>query len=142
MFKIGNFYLTKTGQLVKLFNTFPFQDGYTINAAIYMTGGGWTAVRFTPAGQCNVDDGNNRIFLTETFDMYRRYMQFVVWCDRATNTWRGQAKDPRGQTIVSLDNIENHERAMQLIQTGAEQKLLTWMREAGYDDEMKETIRG
>ena len=67
-------------------------------------------------------------------------MQFLVWFDRQTNKWRGRASDPSGKVIVDLTEIEHRERAMQLIQLGAEQKVLSWMREAGYDEETKELV--
>lgn len=141
MFKLGGFYLTARGQLVKIFNEFKFADGYSLNAAIYTpSNNGWIAVRYTPDGRCNVDGDANKILAADTFTSYHRYLQFLVWFDRATNMWKGRATDLRGTVIVDLANVENHERAMHLIQVGAEQKLLTWMREAGYDEEVKETI--
>jgi hypothetical protein len=140
VFKLGAFYLTTRGRLVKVFNSFQFADGYTLNAAIYFPDQGWVAVRYKPDGSCNTDPDSNKMILTETFDRYRRYMQFLVWFDRATNLWCGRASDPNGKIIVTLTNIENEERAMGLIQVGVEQKLLAWMREAGYDEEVKESV--
>lgn len=145
MFKNGGFYITAKGQLVKLFDSFKFADGFTINAAIYVTGGAnggaWSAVRYSPDGRCNNGDASFTILPAETFEKYRNYLSFVVHYDRAANAWRGKANDPRGQMIVDLVDIQNPERALQLIQLGAEQKLLTWMREAGYDEvEKKESV--
>lgn len=132
--------MTSRGQLVKIFSTFQFQDGFTYSAAIYSPGQGWTAVRYKPDGQCSVDSEKNHILNYEIVERYANYMQFVVWFDRATNKWRGRATDPRGTTIVELLEIEHRERAMQLIQLGVEQKVLSWMREAGYDEETKEVV--
>jgi hypothetical protein len=140
MFKNGGFYITARGQLVRVFDTFKFADNYTINAAVYLSGMGWSAVRYTPNGDCNNGDAGFKLILTETFEKYRNYLTFTVFFDRATNSWRGKATDSRNSVIVDLNNIENPERAWQLIQMGAEQKLLTWMREAGYDEETKETV--
>lgn len=145
MFKNGGFYLTAKGQLVKLFDSFKFADGYIINAAVFITGGAnggaWSAVRYSPEGRCNNGDATFAILATETFEKYRNYLTFVVHYDKVLNTWLGKANDPRGQIIVDLVDIQNPERALQLIQLGAEQKLLTWMREAGYDEvEKKESV--
>ena len=139
MFKLGGFYLTQKGQLVKIFNTFEFVDGYNYNAAVYTIGHGWIAVRYTQDGKCNVD-ANHNINNFETFDKYAQYMQFVVWFDRASAKWCGRATDPRGSEIVKITDLDNRERAMSLIQLGAEQKVLSWMREAGYDEETKELV--
>lgn len=139
MLKIGGFYLTMKGQLVKIFNEFQFADGYPINAAVYIVGLGWTAVRYTPEGKCN-SDGNHNIVNAESFTNYANYMQFLVFFDRNTNRWNGRATDPRGQHIVQIGDIEHREQAMKLIQLGCEQKMLTWMREAGYDEESKELV--
>jgi hypothetical protein len=140
MLKPGSFYLTKQGQLVKIFNSFQFADGYTTNGAIHLVGASWQAVRFKPDGNCNVDGVNNSIPNFEPFTKYPTYMTFLVWCDRNSNKWCGQAKDLRGQIVISISDIEHRERAMSLIQLGCEQKILTWMREAGYDEETKEVV--
>lgn len=140
MFKNGGFYLTAKGQLVRIFDSFKFADGFTINAAVYVVGTGWSAVRYNAEGKCNNNSAEYAIIAGETFEKYRSYLTFVVHFDRANNYWRGKATDPRNCLIVELLNIENPERAWQLIQMGAEQKLLTWMREAGYDEDKKETI--
>lgn len=138
MFKMGAFYITAKGRLVKLFNQFAFTDGFVINAAIYTPGGGWAAVRYTADGRCNIDPTNN-ISVTETFDKYGNYITYSVYFDRLANCWRANGKDPYGATIVDLANVENRERATNLVLVGAEQKLLTWMHEAGYDEE-KEVV--
>lgn len=140
MFKIGGFYLTLKGQLVKIFTSFPFADGYQLNAAIYKPGSGWVAARYAQDGKCNLEPDKNNIVITETFEKYQNYLQFVIWFDRAVSLWKGKAVDTLGNTIVNLENIENQARAMQLITLGAEQKMLTWMREAGYDEEKKEVV--
>lgn len=70
MFKMGEFYLTTKGQLVKVFNTFKFADGYTINAAIHVTGHGWTSVRYAPDGRCNTDNDNYKIVGFESASQY------------------------------------------------------------------------
>lgn len=140
MFKNGQFYLTTKGQLVKIFDTFKFGDGYTMNAAVYVTDQNqWLAMRYTPDGMCNQGAEFN-IIATETYDKYRNYLTFSVFYDKLITAWRGRAMDPRGSVIVDLADIQNPERSMQLIQMGAEQKLLTWMREAGYDEDKKETV--
>lgn len=136
MFKLGGFYLTTKGQLVKIFNSFPFADGYTLNAAIHLIGQGWTAARYAPDGRCNLDGANNQILgATETFDKYLNYLKFVIWFDRAAGLWAGNIQDPRGTVIVSLANLENEDRAIHLLRLGAAEKLLTYMREAGYDED-------
>lgn len=140
MFKQGQFYLTAKGQLVKIFDSFKFQDNFTINAAVYLTEIGWQASRYNLEGKCNNGDSGYTIALTETYEKYRNYLVSTVYFDRIANRWSAKAVDPRGSTIVQLANIENPERALQLIQLGAEQKLLTWMREAGYDEDKKEVV--
>lgn len=139
MFKMGSFYITSKGRLVKLFNQFAFTDGYVINAAVYTPGAGWAAARYTTDGRCNMDFPNNNINLTETFHKYGQYLTYTVYFDRTANCWRASGKDPYGAIIVDLNTIENRERATNLVLVGAEQKLLTWMHEAGYDEE-KEVV--
>lgn len=140
MFKPGSFYLTCKGQLVKIFDIFKFQDGFVYNAAIYIVGTGWMAARYNKDGACNVDGANNNIIAFEPVAKYPNYMQFLVWFDRTTLKWRGRASDPRGAVIVDLNDIDHRERAMQLIQRGAEQRVLAWMHEAGYDEDKKELV--
>lgn len=141
MFKMGGFYLTDKGRLVKLFNQFGFQDGYVINAAIYIPNQGWQAMRYKLDGTCNVDNPNNFIRPDEKHDSYSKYLNFNVYFNRTNNSWSAFVRDLFGANIVELNNIENRERAMSLAYLGAEQKVLTWMREAGYDeDTVKETI--
>lgn len=133
MFKMGGFYLTKNGRLVKLFNQFAFADGFVINGAVCDAASGqWTAARFKLDGSCNVT-ADYKIDPTLTFQNYVNYMKFEVSYDRVANCWRGCAIDPYGAIIVNLSNLEGYERALKLILLGAEQKLLTWMRDAGYD---------
>lgn len=140
MFKLGKFYLSQRGQLVKIFSTFQFADGYTHSAAIYTVGSGWNPVRYKPDGTCNISPDHNSILNFETFEKYPTYMTFVVWFDRTSGKWCGKATDVPGKIVVNITDIEHRERAMQLIQLGAEQKVLTWMREAGYDEENKELV--
>ena len=140
MFKPGSFYLTAKGQLVKIFDSFKFQDGFTFNAAIYSIANGWIAVRYNKDGQCNVGGGNNHIIAFEPVSKYSQYITFVVWFDRQSAKWKGRASDPGGNIVVDIQDIEHRERAMQLIQLGAEQKVLSWMREAGYDEDKKELV--
>lgn len=140
MFKVGQFYITLKGRLVKVFNQFAFQDGFVFNAAIYQPGTGWVAVRYKPDGTCNLDAANNNMRAVDTFESYLTFLTITTFFNRANNTWIARATDPFGSMIVDLQNNETPERALTLIQMGAQEKLLTWMREAGYDEEMKETI--
>lgn len=133
MFKMGGFYLTKNGRLVKLFNQFAFADGFVINGAVCDAATGtWTAARFKLDGSCNVT-ADYKIDSAITFQNYANYMTFQIFYDRAANCWAGRATDPYGAVIVNLNNLEGYERALKLILLGAEQKLLTWMHDAGYD---------
>lgn len=138
MFKMGGFYLTARGRLVKIFNQFVFSDGYHLNAAIYTPGnpGNWIAVRYNTQGQCTLEPQHNNINATDTFESYGRFLTYAVWFDFAARTWLAQAKDLHGNVIVNLTGLEHRDRAMQLVSIGAEQRILTWMREAGYDEEI------
>ncbi len=142
MFKMGGFYVTTKGRLVKLFNQFAFQDGYVISAAVYAPGSGWFAVRYNINGVCNVDSSYNGISTNETYEHIGKYMKYHIWYDFNTHSWFANASDLHANIIVNLTGIENRERAMHLIYLGTEQKLLTWMREAGYDEdiEVKEVV--
>lgn len=140
MFKPGKFYLTTKGQLVKIFSQFQFQDGFVFNAAIFSVSSGWSAVRYNPAGVCNINNDKNVIINFEPFEKYKNYSTFLVWFDRTTSKWIGQAKDAIGNVIVTITHLDDEHRAMNLIQLGCEEKLLSWMREAGYEDETKELI--
>lgn len=135
MFKMGGFYITSKGRLVKLFNQFAFADGFVINAAICQSnGGGWVAVRYKLDGTCNLEAADNKISPDNGVGIYANYMTFSIWFDRLANQWRGRATDAYGQIIVDLANLDGYERAMKLILLGAEQKLLSWMQDAGYDE--------
>jgi len=135
MLKMGGFYITAKGRLVKLFNEFTFADGYNINAALCDSKTGtWTAVRYKPDGTCNAGAENN-ILPDKTHSSYLNYLTYQVWFDLVANCWRGRASDPYGAIIVDQNNLDGFERAMKLIILGAEQKLLTFMKDAGYDEE-------
>lgn len=140
MFKSGDFYITTRGRLVKIFNQFPFQDGYVFAAAIYQPNNGWQAARYNTLGICNSDPSNNNININETHDSFGKYMIYRVFYNFGSSSWSATAHDLHNSMIVELHGIENRERIMHLIQVGAGQKLLSWMREAGYDDELQGSI--
>lgn len=139
MFKTGSYYLTVKGLLVKILNEFTFKDGATINAAVYLPagGGGWYSYRYKPDGTC-ITDANLNMKSTETHENYLTYMKLAIGFDHATRTWAGTATDMMGNLISQLTAIESQERALKLLSMGAQEKLLTIMRESGYVDEMDE----
>lgn len=138
MFKIGGYYISTKGLLVKILNDFAFKDGATLTGAAYLPGhAGWFQYRFKADGTC-IADGNLNIKPVETHENYLTYMKLAIGFDHATRTWGGTATDIMGNLILQLAAIESQERALKLLSMGAQEKLLTIMRESGYVDEMDE----
>lgn len=138
MFKANEFYITTKGRLVKILSQFKYADGFEYVASMFVPGNGWHALRYRVDGTCSLDNPNNQMAPTSTFDTYLTFLNFTMRYDRATNTWVGNCHDGHNAPIVQLTGLEDQERALKLMQLGAQEKLLTWMREAGYVDEIDE----
>ncbi len=126
MFKVGGYYVTAKGRLAKIVSEFKYQDGGVFSTAIHLPGTGWVPDRMKTTGvsMFNVDYNMKEI---DDFKGFLTYCKIVITFDHISRTWTGGTYDLTGQTAVTLTGIENQERALKLLQLGAQEKVLTWI---------------
>ena len=140
MFKVGSYYLTCKGRLAKVVSEFKYKDNGNYCTAIYYPGTGWIADRIQNTG-ISVVNADNNIVETDDFKGFLTFCKAVIDYDRGAKTWKANLYDFAGVALLNLKGIESQERALKLLQLGAQEKVLTWMQESGYvDEEMQEGV--
>ncbi len=137
MLLANNYYMSVKGRLVKIISAFKYADGAEFNAAVFFPGNGWFPTRLKANGQ-SIESIEHSVNEADTFEAFLLYCITNIFFDRAARTWGGTMKDMSGHLIVSITGIETSEQTLKLLQLGTQEKLLTWMKDTGYVDEMDE----
>lgn len=138
MFQIGGYYLTCKGRLAKVVSQFNFKDGGNLQCAVFFPGNGWHPTRIKADGQ-SIDNAEHNMKETDDFKGFLTFCKTMIDFDHTARTWKGTLYAADGSALLALTGIESQERALKLLQLGAQEKILTWMQESGYvDDELEE----
>jgi hypothetical protein len=138
MFTVGGYYITVKGRLAKIISDFKFKDNGNLQVAVHYPNNGWYHTRILADGR-SVDNAEHNLKEEDNFKGFLTFCNTTITFDRTARNWKGLLVGMDGNKILELTGIESQERALKLLQLGAQEKVLTWMQETGYvDNELEE----
>lgn len=138
MIQIGQYYINNGGNLTKIYQKFPFQDGFQYSGAVHILDSGWYPYRFQENGLCEIL--THSIKPENLFSNYLTFLKFHIYYNQENKTWSGSCFDTKLSLLLYVSEIESQEQTLKLMQIGAQEKLLTLMRDSGYVDDMDEGV--
>lgn len=142
MLRLNEYYISRTGRLIKIISQFNFRDGYNyIGAYFNVQGETWEPARFNAEGSSQLDVAVLSFDPTDTYKTFLNCLNYKVHFERTNpaQLWVGSVMFG-GSTIINLSGGESSERMMTMLKSGAQQRLLQWMSDSGHDDSMNEAV--